>query len=227
MARPRLQRVWERLLALALRGMNVGGGSFPETSGERAIIKALPRSSLVFDVGANRGQYAKMALSERPDLTLYCFEPSPAAFADLEKLPIRSFPFGFGEQDETVPLYADDKGSIIASVYPSGLPEVEMVQLRKLETFCVENGIAHIDLLKLDVEGHELPVLRGMGEVRPDRIQFEFGKSHICARSFLRDFFETLSGYKLYRVLPNGLFEVAYSPRMEQFGTTNYLAVRQ
>lgn len=232
LAHPRLQPLWERLHDLSLRGMNIGGGDAPDISGEVAIVKALPDEAVVFDVGANRGQYARMALRARPDLILFCFEPSVAAFGDLEKVPgIKAHNFGFSDEETVVPLYADSGGSFLSSVYPRRVPEIsfreiEQVSLRRLDDFCAEVGINRIDLLKLDVEGHELAVLRGMGNLRPTRIQFEFGGSNIDSRTFLRDFFEVLPDYAIYRILPKGLRPVTHSARVEQFDTTNFLAVR-
>jgi hypothetical protein len=92
-----------------------------------------------------------------------------------------------------------------------------------LDDFCAEESIARIDLLKIDAEGHELAVLDGMGSLRPAKIQFEFGVSG--SRIFLRDFFDALTNYTIYRILPKGLVRVEYSERMEQFNTTNFLAV--
>lgn len=232
LAHPRLQTLWEGLLALSLRCMNIGGGRAPATSGELFVVTGLPEGATVFDVGANRGQYATMVTRARPDLKVHAFEPSQSAFADLQRIPdIRSHNFGFSDEEATVPLYADDAGSGLSSVYPRDIPgipfrEIEQVPLRRLDDFCREAGITTIDLLKIDAEGHELAVLRGLGDLRPARIQFEFGGGNIDSRTYLRDFFELLSDYTIYRILPKGLRPVTPSERMEQFDTTNFLAVR-
>lgn len=231
LATPRLQTFWERLFFLALRGMNIGGGGSPVTSGELNVIRGLPKGAVVLDVGANRGQYARAALDTRGDLRIYSFEPSIPAFAVLEKTPgVKAFPFGFSETEGEVVLYSDSEGSVLASVYQrdvAGIPfrEAGTVLLRRLADFCTENEITHIDLLKIDVEGHELEVLRGMGNLRPDRIQFEFGGCNIDSRTFLRDFLRALPDYTLHRILPAGLTSFRYSERMEQFGLSNFLAI--
>jgi FkbM family methyltransferase len=221
------------MLILSLRGMNIGGGDLPSTSGELAIVKSLPSGSTVFDVGANRGQYARMALGARPDLTLHCFEPSLTAFGDLQRVPgIKAHNFGLSDEEGNFPLYSDSGGSTLSSIYPRKVPGIsfqksEQALFRRLDHFCAEAGLTSIELLKLDVEGHEVAVLRGMGDLRPARVQFEFGGSNIDSRTYLRDLFHMLDDYVIHRILPNGLRALTYNELMEQFTTTNYLAVRR
>jgi hypothetical protein len=86
--------------------------------------------------------------------------------------------------------------------------------------------------VKLDVEGHELHILRGatrmLAEGRIAAIQFEFGGANIDSRSFMRDFFDLLTPqYAIHRVLQHGLYPiVCYDVTLEVFKrATNYVAV--
>ena len=55
-----------------------------ETNGEKYILRrVLPGCKVVFDVGANVGEWTKLALSINPDIQAVCFEPSIGAFAKL------------------------------------------------------------------------------------------------------------------------------------------------
>jgi hypothetical protein len=47
------------------------------------------------------------------------------------------------------------------------------------------------------------------------------------ARTYLRDFVDALPGYRLYRIVREGVVPVAYDERWEIFTTTNFLAVRE
>ena len=66
-----------------------------------------------------------------------------------------------------------------------------------LATFCATEGIEHIHFLKLDVEGHEVAVLRGaqgmLNRGAISMIQFEFGPANIYSRSYFYDFWSLLS----------------------------------
>jgi hypothetical protein len=84
----------------------------------------------------------------------------------------------------------------------------ETVRLRTLESWSLSSGINDIDVLKLDVEGHEMDVLRGAGETlrRVRVIQWEFGGCNIDTRTYFQDFwyFLTEAGFKISRLGPRG-----------------------
>jgi hypothetical protein len=121
----------------------------------------------------------------------------------------------------------------MASFYHrAGLDPSWRAETRTLDDVCAEECIAHIDLLKIDTEGHELAVLRGARRMIDsgsiDAIQFEFGGCAIDARTYLRDFFRLLGErYQIHRVTPRGLLPVDYSEREEVFVSSNFLALRR
>jgi hypothetical protein len=114
------------------------------------------------------------------------------------------------------------------------MDHVETVKINTLDQFCVENKIQHVNLLKLDVEGHELNVLRGAANMLSkgaiDFIQFEFSAANIDSRTFFKDFYTLLKDdYQLYRILQDGIWPIQnYSESLEVFKrATNYLAHRR
>lgn len=93
------------------------------------------------------------------------------------------------------------------------------------------NKIEYIDLLKVDVEGHELDVLIGAGDFiqKIKLIQFEFGGTNIDTRNYFRDYFYFFknNGFNLFRLTPSGkligIFK--YNENEERFTCMNYIAI--
>jgi hypothetical protein len=89
-----------------------------------------------------------------------------------------------------------------------------------------------IDIVKIDVEGHELSVLKGFGQaiLHTKIIQFEFGGCNIDTRTYFQDFwyFFKERNFSLYIITPLGLSKIEkYIESLEFFSTTNYFAVNQ
>lgn len=245
-----LQPFFRRLHSFALAGLNYGTGADAGDSDETVTLRyvrdVVPagRTAVLFDVGANSGAYCREVLDHvSPPLVLHAFEPSPAAFAQLRgamrgRREVALHNVGMGDERGSAVLYGDRGGSELGSLYDRRLEvwsmEIavrEQVEIHRLDEFCLEHGIERIHLLKIDVEGHELSVLRGSGsllaERRIDLVQFEFAWPAVAARLFFYDLFELLHpNYRIHRILSDGLVAIdTYEARHEIFLTTNYLAV--
>jgi FkbM family methyltransferase len=253
-----LQPLWSRLHTLSIFGMNYGGGGLIESSGEgwvlANIIKPACRNNaapVIFDVGANIGDYSLLVRQLMPAADIYSFEPSRSTYERLiEQIstesaakPIRPFNVGFSDSEKTVELYSysieGSEVSLLSSIdqrLPTQVIEVktarsEKIEVKTLDSFCEDQGVGHIDFLKLDVEGHELSVLRGAQKMLERRainhIQFEFGPANIYSRTYFYDFWSLLSDqYDLFRIVPKGVVPITYyGEHREVFLTTNYLAV--
>ncbi len=241
----------EILHRISLALMNMGGGNNVHKSGETWVIDFLcstrfgNRKVTIFDCGANKGEYAFEVIKRLEDsCELYCFEPGQQAYFSLnERFASRDnvhiYNIGLGDREETLTLFSDgDEMSEIASLHQLRLDHrgiqispKEQVSVSTIDLFCEGQKIDTIDLLKLDVEGSELMVLKGaqrlLGANRIGAIQFEFGSCNIASRTFFQDFFYLLNPrFQIYRILGNGLVPIEnYQETYEVFITTNYLAI--
>jgi FkbM family methyltransferase len=215
-----------------------------KTNGElHAMKKFLPKISVLFDVGANIGEWTFNALKINPFLEVHCFEPS---FETYKRLISRDFAanvicnnLGLSSIKQDLLLYAITENSRMSSVYKrSGLEDrysltkegTEIVSMETLDRYCNQRNIKEIGFLKLDIEGHELEALKGAsgllsrGAVKI--IQFEYGGCNIDARVFLKDFFELFKDlpYHFYKIFPDKLkYMERYSQSLENFQYQNWL----
>jgi hypothetical protein len=105
----------------------------------------------------------------------------------------------------------------------------ENVAIRRLDDFFVETSIKP-NFFKIDVEGHELAVLIGLGDYINDLkvIQFEFGGTDIDSRVLFQDFWKFFESKKfdLFRLTPRGKIRVdTYKENDEVFCFTTYFAI--
>ena len=244
----KLQSVFTAFYKLGLKGMNYDRGHVVEQSGEEYVLsyvrQRFARSMMtIFDVGANYGQYSTMAINKLKDnIRIYAFEPQKKAFqhlvAQVKHPAFHAFNEGLGNECKNETLYNQIEGSVFGSLnksshehVPEELVNKETVFIETLDQFCEKQHIDHIELLKIDVEGYEMEVLKGaqkmIEEGKIDCIQFEVGPATLQARVFIKDFFKMLKDYEIHRILSNGLKKINYSEHAEIFLTTNYLAVRK
>jgi len=246
----RFQIILEDAVATLQLLMSISSDAGVKTSGESAILRRLREYRrdpfLIFDVVANKGQFLMM-LAEWMNGIAYnahAFEPSKDAFSDLSKYQAANVVvnnFGLGKEAGEYDLFYDKPGSGLASLTNRELSYLgieflhsEKVRVETMDNYCRMNNVARIDLLKIDVEGHELDVLIGAsGMFAQNRIKmasFEFGGCNISTRTFFYDFFRFFKTKEMdiYRITPNGylhpLFQ--YKEFYEQFRTTNFLAVK-
>lgn len=231
----------------------IGSGTSVGDSGEEIVFRRLlrnnPDSLCVFDVGANKGQFlelTQLSIGSR-EIVIHCFEPSKVAFSELSRVANNDIRVtlnnrALGRVKGEAHLFYDEDASGLASLSKRNLDHIgvefgqsEIVNVDTLDSYCQSTGITHIDLLKIDVEGHELDVLIGAESMfvrgSIDMVQFEFGGANIDTRTFFRDFYLYFKRFNMdvYRITPSGFFVpiVSYSEQHEQFRTTNFLCMRR
>ena len=248
-ARPNFIKFNKFLFNLSLRGMGILNYKTNSSSGELHFLKYCIEGNnnlgIVFDIGANTGNYSKLVNEFNPMLTVYSFEPNPKTFKELDKNSKKhSFkPLNIGMSDKVGKMqlydYVSRSGSSHASIYKEVFDHIHKekrlkynIDVYTIDHFCKEKGIEQISLLKIDTEGHEFRVLQGakkmLDEQRIHTIHFEFNEMNIFSRTFLSDFIKLLPGFSFFRMLPNGLTPIDnYRPcHLEIFAYQNIVAIK-
>jgi len=250
-----LQRLLEHNVTLSQYLMGIGSGGTPDTSGEKVLIDKLRQEPstgsplCIFDIGANKGQFLKFIEHGLQDVSIHihAFEPSQYAYkilCDCAKVysNVTLNNLGLGKQPGKFELFYNEAGSGLASLTKRRLEHFgvdfkysEIVDIDTLDNYCHRKSIQKIDLLKIDVEGHELDVLLGGKQMFNNRkirmVSFEFGGCNIDSRTYLQDFyyfFRANGMNRMYRITPSGyLYQIRnYQEIIEQFQTTNFLVLQ-
>jgi len=241
----RYQYFFEKLYQYGIHGMYNNAGAGVDKSGEEKVLEYISKKTsgktiMVFDVGANTGTYAQLVIKYMGNSIIHCFEPSPSTFKILQKTlegtSAKLHQIGISNIKDTKTLYQIGTEAGLASVYNRNLQHLglqathtETIDLTTLDNFCTENTIEKIDLLKMDIEGHEFSGLQGATRLLAERkirfIQFEFGGCNIDSRTYFRDFWHLLHpNYSIYRIVKDGLFKIEkYDQSLEIFMLSNFL----
>lgn len=148
------------------------GGYEPEEV--KALLALGEHAQVMLDIGANAGFIAlRLARAELGPALIHAFEPVPSTHSELvrnialNQLERRIVPhaLALGAEPGEVKFYVPAfHGSVAASARPlfaSDENREVSVQMSTLDRFAASHALERIDLVKCDVEGAELFVLRG------------------------------------------------------------------
>ncbi len=154
----------------------------------RLAPELTPRVAI--DVGAHHGRFTRALLDL--GFEVHALEPNPAARAELERrlagrpgVTIYDAAAGSADGEGELGLVADRSGrftddtqfaSLSGLPLPDGLERAGTVRVpvRRLDGIVREKGLRPPSLVKVDAEGFDLEVLRGLGELRPAVLVTEF-----------------------------------------------------
>lgn len=138
----------------------------------RLTTVPLPPRPVVVDGGANKGRVTQRLLAALPGCRVEAFEPLPRLarklakrFRDDPRVTVHAQ--ALGEAAATLPLTVLSRPTLSSLRTPTGIRDKYADQtLLVTETVDVavvrlDAAVSRVDVLKLDVQGYELPALRG------------------------------------------------------------------
>jgi FkbM family methyltransferase len=141
--------------------------------------KACVGAHCVLDVGANTGLFALAAKAISPTARVHCFEPIPRVRERLDMnvglngMDIHVHGVAASDRKGTAQLHHDisDHGYLASLEHEPTSYEAGSfaVPTERIDDILRTEGVASVDLVKIDVERHEPAVLRGMGRYLDDR----------------------------------------------------------
>ncbi|ESA38251.1 family methyltransferase [Leptolyngbya sp. Heron Island J] len=242
------------MFSLSTRGLGILNYENSTLSGEKYLLEKIASHKwhefVCIDVGANIGNYSCAVKENIKMAKLYAIEPHPKAFEKLKLnskiLDYYAFNLAFSDCVKIIDIFdyasldSEDDSSAHASLYKDvilqkGYKRINQhkAQATTLDDFLIDQKIKHVNLLKIDTEGHEFAVLMGSKDSlrleKIDIIQFEFNSMNRSSRVFMKDFFEILSNYDLYRLMQDGLLSIQIEDALisELFAYQNIVAIRK
>jgi FkbM family methyltransferase len=187
----------------------------------KLIRLCLKPGSVALDIGGNIGlQSIRMSQCVGSDGQVIAFEPLKHLQERFKKnialnkiFNVLLMPYALSDADSDQELKFSplewNQGSFSLAGKPHGT-ETQLVQIKKGDALPEIQALKRLDLIKIDVEGFEYRVLKGLTNTlekfRP-RIIFEYNVNYWAANGLkLNDCFAFLQqvGYKLYQVYPAG-----------------------
>ena len=183
-----------------------GYGTSSVDSEVRSIKKLLrldKSAKVAVDIGGNIGDCTESFLKIFPEAEVHIFEPQRL---NIEKLKLRFLgqenikiqQLGISNKNDTMVLYSNKNGSGLASLSKRKLDHFgidfdleEKVEIIRFEDYWINSlEKKEIDILKMDIEGHELSALEGLGHAikHINAIQIEFGGGEYRYKNILPGF---------------------------------------
>ena len=133
------------------------------------VAKFLRPEMTVVDAGANVGYYTALAASRVGSSgRVFSLEPNPEPYRRLENTVrannlarVKTFAIGLSDEPGGLELFLRSDSNASSCAVPDPHARRFVVPVTTLDQFLDEHSIKVVDLLKLDVMGHETKVLKG------------------------------------------------------------------
>lgn len=134
---------------------------------------SLNENPIIFDVGGFLGDWTEEALKYHPNAIIYVFEPVSGYYNIIKNRyatnpNVKVFNFGLSNETKSIDISVGGDSSSVHRV----VGDVERINLKCINDFVNEESIEKIDLIKINIEGEEYPLLEWMVE-STDLLKFD------------------------------------------------------
>lgn len=194
---------------------------FPYEPVETDLVKQhVKEHDVVVDVGANMGYYT--LLMAKLNAIVHAFEPEPTNFALLKKnVELNNF--------TNVKLYnkaasnTNRKAKLVLADYGTGQHALDNSKFgtRTIDVETTTIDLENVAFAKIDVEGAELLVLKGM-KTLPRKMLVEFNTDNLKEHDATpTEFFNYVKNYSIKQITKGGLIELDYEKLVDNKMATN------
>jgi FkbM family methyltransferase len=169
------------------------------------IMKELKEGMNVLEVGANKGYYVLIESKKIGDGKIYAFEPDIRNFKVLKKTvefnklqnQVSLFNCAVGNENKKVDIYLSNHHNWSNLVRPPW--QNKNFGIRKVDLVRTEDFLKgkKIDYVRMDTEGYELEILKGMGNLLKNvkGMFIEYHPHVLKERGEYKEFFDLLKKY--------------------------------
>jgi FkbM family methyltransferase len=187
---------------------------------------------VIFDVGASDGSVVKKYKDIYPGAQIHAFEPQPDSFATLSQLAsqlkdVHCNNIALSDVKGINTFYKTNSypsSSLLPSIRSGSfvdqhtvLAEKYDVTLNTLNDYAESHNIEYIDILKMDVQGNELNILKGGDDLlKKGRIDIIYSEVWFTAAYENQPFYEDIALYlRSFGYLPFGLYNMHYDFKLK------------
>ena len=140
------------------------------------LLGQINQIKTIIDIGSNKGQFSLLAKSLFPEVKIFSFEPQIECLnlqrTILGEKNVKYFNFGLGNIIKKTNFYITNREDSSSFLKPTQIKmnkyktkKIEKISVKRLDRIIKKNEIKRPSIMKLDVQGYELEVLKGSKKI--------------------------------------------------------------
>ena len=195
------------------------------------LIKKIKNINTLIDVGSNKGQFVLLCIKFFPNLLIYSFEPIKEALIKQKNLlsfknNIYFYNTGIGNKKKKINFFITNRvdSSSFLTINKSKnynknyyVKEKRKIKIQKLDQILNNKKLIKPVLIKIDVQGFELEVLKGSKKILPniDYLLLEVSKNQMYNKQAIE--------IEIINFLKKEKFRIMVSSKWKRINNTEFM----